>query len=488
MMSRSRLFPALALAVSGFVLAASLRAEPLTVDDAIRLALEKNQRIKVSAFSRGISRANVLAEFGHFEPSITFRRSYSDDHVPVSTGPLVVQLTKTDDYRLSLDGSTPWGLTYSLGTTAENQRGTANSFSNQFSTFGGLSVTQPLLRGFGFGTNLANLRIAKADRGISDWQHRQTVIDTVTSVIYACSDLALARENLRIARLSRDLAAQLLDQNEKRFKVGSLSDADVTQARAQVANREESILFAERTVHDDENQLRRLIGDSVLSADGPAIDLAPLAPAILLTVDPAADLKQALNLRPDYQAARLGLAVQRVNEVVAKNQVLPRVDFVGSYGYSGLDRDFAASRRQVGDEDFRSYTAGVVVNVPLGFTEARSRARAARLTLRQSEADLARLELDIAVSVAAAAGQIETTRQRVAATRTAYELAKQALAAEEKRFQAGTSRTLDVLQLQQQLASVESSQVRALADQRRAVASYERELGTTLLSHRLTVE
>ena len=100
--------------------------------------------------------------------------------------------------------------------------------------------------------------------------------------------------------------------------------------------------------------------------------------------------------------------------------------------------------------------------------------------MRQTEADLARLEQDIAIAVAAAAGQIETTRERVAATRTAFELAKQALDAEQKRFRAGTSRTLDVLQLQEQLAAVESSQVRALADERRAIANYERELGSTL--------
>ena len=470
------------------VLVARASVATLTLDDAIRLALQKNQRVKVSAFSRDISRANLLAEYGHFEPSLTFRRSYSEDRTPAASHPIVNQLTQTDDYRLSIDGVTPWGLSYSLGATAENQRGTFTSFSDQFVTFGGINVTQPLLRGFGFGASLANLRIAKANRGISDWEHRQTVIDTVTNVILAYNNVVQARENLRIARLSRDLAAQLLQQNEKRFKVGSLSDADVTQARARVANREESILFADRAVRDLENELRQLTGETAFSADGPALDLAPLAPATPLTISPAADLKQAYDLRPDFQAARLGLAIRRTNDALARNNLLPRVDFVGSYGYSGLDQNFAASRRQVSAEDNRAYTAGFVVNVPLGFTEGRGRARAARLTLRQSEADLARLAQDIALSVAAAAGQIETTRQRVAATRNSYALAQQALDAEEKRFKAGTSSTFLVLQFQEQLAAEESSEVRALADERRALANYDRELGTTLAAHNLTLE
>jgi outer membrane protein TolC len=167
---------------------------------------------------------------------------------------------------------------------------------------------------------------------------------------------------------------------------------------------------------------------------------------------------------------------------------MPRLDFVGNYGSAAASYDFPTSRRNAGDPDGRFYSVGLVVSVPFTFAEGRGRARAAQLSLRQSEADLTRLAQDIAVNVAAAAGQILTTRQRVAATRTAYELAKQALDSEEKRFRAGTSRTLDVLQLQEQLAAVESSQVRALADERRALANYERELGLTLTRRGITLE
>jgi len=473
------------------VLAATGRAASLSLDEAIRLALERNQRVKVSAFSRDIGRANVLAAFGAFDPALTFNRSldraYTGDGTPSVPGPIATQLTQTDNYSLSLDGLMPWGLTYSLGASAQNQRGTYNAFTNQFLTFGGLTVTQPLLRGFGFGANLASLRVAKANRGISDWQHRQTVIDTVTSVIFGYSDLLLAREELRIALLSRDLAAQLVAENEKRNRVGSLSDADVTQARARAATREESILFAQRAVHDAENKLRQLLGDAVISPDGPGIELAPPPPAPDMETT-APDLKRAYELRPDYQAARLGVTIQRANYAAAQNQLLPRLDFVGSYGFNGLDSNFTASRREVSNQDNPSYSAGVVIRVPLTFAEGRGRARAARLTLRQTEADLVRLEQDIALSVTAAAGQIETTRQRVAATRTAFELAKQALDGEQKRFRAGTSSTFFVLQLQEQLAAVEGSQVLALADERRAVAAYERELGTTLESHHIALE
>ena len=459
----------------------------LSLDDAIRLALDRTKTIKVEAFSRTIARANLLETFGRFDPSINFRRSYDEDGSPVAAGLLVTQLTRTDDYSLTLDGLTPWGLIYSLGGSAQNRRGTFNGFADNYSTFGGITVTQPLLRGFGFGANLVNVRIAKADRGIADWTFRQSAITTVTRVVIAYGDLVFANENLRIARRARDLVASLVVSNERRFKAGSISESDVLQARAQAAQRGEGILFAERALRDSDNALRQLIGEETFSLTGPLL-VVDLPQPSDLSVKPAEDLKTAYDLRPDYQGARLGVVKRRANHSFARNQLLPRVDFVGSYGYSGLDRDFSGSRRMVSDEDHRSFSAGVVVSVPLTFSEGRGRARAARLEMQQAEADIERLAQDIALSVTAAAGQIETTRQRVGATRTAFELASQALAGELKKLQVGTTSTFVVLNLQTNLTSIETNLSRALADQRRAFANYERELGITLQRHSIELK
>lgn len=461
---------------------------PLTLDDAIRLALENNQRVKVSAFSPLISNANVLTEYGSFDPALTFTRSQGETETAGTYALGSRPLTETDNYSAALGGLAPWGMTYSLEATAQNQRGTSNAFTDNYSTFAGLTITQPLLKGFGFGNTLAGLRIAKANRSISKWQHRQTVIDTVTSVIFVFNNLQQAHANLRIATLSRDLAARLFSENQKRRKVGTISDADVTQAEARVANREEAILNAERSVRNIENQLLRLIGRDDYTTSGSHFPIATLPPSSPVTVDAAADYRKALETRPDYQAARLGLKINRVNHKSARNQLLPQVDFVGSYGYGGLDPNFRTARRQISDGDAHSYSAGVVVRVPLTFSQGRGRARAAKLAVQQSEADLVRLEQDIALSIAFAAGQIETTQKRVDVARHALELGRQALEAEEKRLKAGTSTTFFVLQQQELLAGVENSYARALADQRRALAAYESETATTLERHQITLE
>lgn len=461
--------------------------QTLTLDEAVRLALEKNPHIEVESYGRSIARADYLTALGRFDPALTFRRSFAQDDSPISSNPIVSQLIKTDDYSLAFEGTTPWGMNYSLGGSARNQRGPLDGYEDRFETFGGITVTQPLLRGFGFGPNLVGVRIAKADRGIADWIFRQTVIDTVTATVIAYSEVSYAQQLVRIANRSRELAAGLLAENERRFGVGSMSRSDVTQARARTATRDEAILFAQQNLRDAINRLRQLIGESEFAIDPEAIVVEP--PEIPeLPIDPAADLQRALVDRPDYQAAKLGVYKREATYASERLEILPQVDFVGSYGYSGLDRDFGASRRMVADRDHRSYSAGVVVSIPLTFAEGRGRARSAKLRLRQAEADIVRLEQDIAVSIASAAGQIETTRSRVEANRAAYDFARQALDDELKKLRAGTSNTFFVLNLQGELIGAENSLFRALADQRRAHASYEREIGRTLAAHNIALE
>lgn len=485
--TRLRRCAALALALAAGAL---LGAEPtLTLNDAIKLALEKNPQIKVQSYGRSIARADLLTAIGQFDPAINFRRSYAESEAPYSVNPFVGQIVKTDDYSLTLDGVTPWGLQFSLGGSATNQRGTFlnNGSENAFASFGGVTVTQPLLRGFGFGANFVGVRVARANKGISDWQFRQTVIDTVTNVIGAYSDLAFAQQSLRIAERSRELAAGLLAENEKRFKVGSMSESDVTQARARTATRDENILIAQQGVRDATNRLRQLMGETSFPIEPGAFQIDAMVPAEV-AVNPAEDLKTAYQLRPDFQAAKLGIVIKKANDSSARNQLLPQVDFVGSYGYNGLDPNFSASRHMVWHQENHSYSAGIVVSVPLTFAEGRGKARSARMQLRQAEADLDRLEQDIAVSIAHAAGELETTQKRVDADERAFELAKQALDDEIKKLRAGTSSTFFVLNLQEELIGAEISYYNALADQRRAHAAYDREIGRTLLVQHIALD
>jgi len=260
-----------------------------------------------------------------------------------------------------------------------------------------------------------------------------------------------------------------------------MSEYDVLSARARVANREESVLEAERGVHLAENALKQLVSDE----RNPEffnwhLAIEPLPAASTDAIDPAAGFREALTQRPDYRSACLGVKKNDLDRRYLRGQLLPRVDLNGSYGYNGIGTTAAASRTDARSQDFAAYTAGISVSVPLTSATERGRARAAKLRLRQSETDLQRLEQDILISVSNAAQQVESTRKRVVTTRTARDLNEEMLQAEMKRLRAGTGSTFNVLYQQEQLSSAEVAAAQAEADHRKALAEYDRQTGHTL--------
>src|ERR1017187_3891925 len=242
-------------------------ASTLILDDAIRLALGHNRSLKVVSYGRGISRANLLVAQGQFDPSLAFNPISSGTRSAASLGQVQLDDIRADYYSAALQGQLPVGTLYSVTASTQDVRDMYSGFARNYQTFGGFTVTQPLLKGFGFDANLEAVRVAKADRSISDLAYRQSAIDTVTNVFIAYSNLQLAHDQLDAAERARSLAASLLADNEKSFKIGSISQSDVITARFYVAAQEEAILIAERAVRDGQNQLRNLIGEDTFFED-----------------------------------------------------------------------------------------------------------------------------------------------------------------------------------------------------------------------------
>jgi len=468
--------------------------EKLTLTDAIQRALAKNYSIKRSAFDVSIANARVTEQLGIFDPKLSGSYGYNTNENPQVIDPLtgMPSTARNETYSLGLGGLLPWGLNYSVSANSANARDSSGIIAprfDNFASFAGISGRQPLLRDFGFGATTAQIRIAMTGRNISEWQFRQSVIDNITRVIFAYYDLAFAQATLRSVLGSRDLTAQLVDENTKRFQIGNGSEFDVTSARARLASKEDGILQALQGIKESENALKALISDdrtARLLDWRIEIELPSLPPVAL--VNPSADFAEALKKRPDYQQALLSVRSSDINRRYQRNQLLPRVDLVGSYGYNGYDTDRSVSQRMVRNSDYHAFSYGVQVTVPIASTSERGRYRAAKLQLRQTETELQGLEQSIVVNIGNAASRIETAAKRVQSTRAARELGQRTLDAEIKRLRTGYGSTFYVLQQQEVLTGLEISAHAAVNDYQKALADYDRQLGVTLERLNLTVD
>ncbi|MEO6052719.1 MAG: TolC family protein [Chthoniobacterales bacterium] len=463
----------------------------ITYNKAITLALQKNFQIKVEEFAPKIARAQQLTASGIFDPTVQASYTYSQSQaVQLATVPGTPDLflnTTGGVGSASIFGLTPWGMTYNLGGSSTLSAGSQTQDS--YTTFGGLNLTQPLLRGFGTDVNLAGIRMARADYSISEWQLRQQVMDTITSTIFFYNELHFYIGNLAVERRSRALAEELYKDNQQRESIGVMSKLDVLQPKADVANRENLVLVAERQVLDNENFLKQLVTDDVSRFLYTHLRIAP-PPTMPLDyrIDEPRDLAAALEFRPDFRQALLDLQKQQINVVFRRNATLPQLDLIASLGLNGIDTNLINSATSLTGANNYSWTAGANFSLPIPNRQARGLLEQSKLTVLRSLVDLKRLEQDIIARVDNAAGHVRTTRKRIDATGEARNLAAETLDAGRVKLNAGTSTTFEVLKFQRDLATAEIAEIRAIADYNEAVSQYARETGSTLQWLGITIE
>lgn len=444
----------------------------LTLTRALQLAMQKNLAIKVEAFVPKIADAVVTTEQGMFDPAL----NTGFEQTTTRTSPSYFE-SRTTNVSSGISGLTPLGSTYNLGLA------TGASDYRSFQAGAGFSLTQPLLRGFGTDYNLAGLRIARNARKSSGWVFRQAVIDVVTQTVYAYNAFYSAMRDYDAAVQSRDSALQLQHDEEREMQIGTRTHLDVTTAAADAAAREEAVILAVSTIGDDERALKLLIIDDPKTLLETRVAIEPPPLPIVGPVNVEAGLSDAFLKRPDYQQALLDLKNHHIGIVVARNQALPQIDLNGSLNLLGLNAgDVTSSFGSLGNSsnEPNTWAAGFVFSLPIPNRTARGKFDSAKLAAAQALVRLHQMEQGIMVDVANAAGQINTNRQRIDATREALRLAAESQDAGQARLKAGTATTFEVLQLQEKLATAQAAKIKAEGDYLNAIAEYDRQTGTTL--------
>jgi len=492
------------MAVSGVALASqpepsgSLEILKVDLPEAIGMALQKNFRLEEGRFGPRIAKARQREASGKFDPvlELSFTRDENNQELrtlndeleeatplPGGETPELFAWRQGSEVDSGLAGLTPWGLSYDLGAslTWDDSNRRDPDFT-RYNSFWGINLTQPLLRNFGTGANMASIRIARADRAISGWQLRQEAVDVITDTVRVYSELCFAIENLAVEIRSRDLSAQLVRDNAKRAEIGVMAPLDILQAQADLANRDERVLVARRAVADNENFLKQLITDEISGLLGLSVEPEPPRLPAEIRVDRTKDFARAFELRPDYRQALLDIQRRQITVVFTRNQALPRLDLVGSLGINGIDKNFADSfSRSLGqDNNNLAWSAGAIFSVPIPNREGTGALEATKLETARALVAVKRIEQQILVEADNAAGQVETTSQRIQASRLARRLAAETLAAAQARLASGTTTTFEVLQFQRDLATAEAGELRARADHIIALAEYARATGTTL--------
>jgi outer membrane protein len=481
------LFAGLTATVSAQSAATTPGTLRLTVDDAVKLALENNADLKADRLDPQIGDTRVAVAAGAFKP--TFNSSVQrNNQLQPPAGFLVPTPTRNDVVTSNAGVSQRlprFGTSYSLGWSATHTD--SNSFLNSYNPLLqsglSLSVSQPLVRDLSVDASRQLLTTSRINREIADTRLRESLVRTAANVKAAYWNLVSAKANVEARRKALELTQELARVNKARVDVGQSPPLDLVSALAEGAANEEQLIVAETAVKEAEDRLRLLILDTT-QRDSWTVQIEAVdSPPVGL---PAPDVDQAVTIalrdRADLTRARKDIETSQTSLRFAGNQRLPDIRLNASYQASGLGgtqvirtgtfpgtivgsgavTDFGSVLTQLIGRDYPTWGVGVSVSYPIGKSAEEANFARARLETTQAQERLKSAEARAIQQVRDAGWKIDMNARRIQTARTARELAEQRLDAEQKRLDVGLSTNFLVIQAQRDLAQAKTNELSAL--------------------------
>jgi len=518
------------------------RQQPLSLRDALAMALENNKDIEVARENVRIAEFDLRGAQGAYDPRFTTSAFYERAENPISNFLSGGQNGSTiqSDYTATarLEGQSPvlggnYRLDFSSIRLTTNNQFTA--LSPQYPTALTFSYTQPLWRGLKIDNSRRQIQIARKNLSLTDAQFRQRAIDTITNVQRAYWDLVFALRSLQVQRDAMSVARTQLEHNKRLVTEGQLAPIDVVAAEAQISTYEQGVFSALEEVSRAENNLKNLIAQNQ-KAEIWSASIVPTDPVELtvpnVTLPDA--LKTAMENRPELQQSNVLQEINKIDQRYFKDQTKPAIDLVGAYGVTGLAgalssnvvNPFTQSNLQVRQRiDELSALAGLEplpVIPPQTFSPdllggygqslqnlLANRYGTARVGVqislplrnRTAEAQLGRslvegerlgtqreqLEQTIQVDVRNALQAVRSSEARLRAAVATREANEQQFASEQRKLDAGQSTTFLVLERQTSLTESRGLELKAQTDLNKAIADLQRATGNALRVNSIVV-
>ena len=412
-------------------------SQPLSLDDAVRIALAQNANIQKSQHDLEAAHGIAIQTRAVLLPKLTGAAGYEHDKAqdrdPFSNQP---------DYHPPEDNWT-----------------------------GSIRLTQKIYEG---GKLAASWRAARLIQLQAFQEYQAVIADTLLEVRTAYYDVLLAEQQIAVQQAAVTLLSQELENTRRRQEAGAVPRFDVLRGEVKVANARPQVIRAQNRFRTAKYDLVNALGYNVPTN---VLEDIPLALTTQLDTAPyhlalAEALVLARARRPELHSARTDVELQGERVKMARSGYLPSLGVYG--GYKAYNHEYR--------DDFDDATHGVVAGVEMKwdiFDGLGTRGRVVEARAREAKAGVSLTDLDRRVEKevrTAWSGFIEA-REVLASQEKNVERADEAIRLASSRYDAGSGTQLDVLDAQTSLTEARTTQIDAARDYLVARAKLERAIG-----------
>ena len=494
----------------------------LPLSEAVARGIENNLNLQVQRFDPLIAYEGKESTWGAYDPTFTAGGGYGNAYEPntnllTGSGGSTRNRSRQYDATASVEGLVPW-LGASLSLDYETSRINTDQFSN-FSALkpvydSGASITAsvPLLKGLVWNEPWTRVKTSQVQYAGSRENFRADLMDVVQFIETQYWNLVAQKESVRVAEKSLETAQSLLDQTRTEYEVGVKSKVEVVEAEAGVAAREFELIRAVNRYRAAQDDVIDAVLGTQMTAGTRLIILPADDPEAYVTyqIDTVEAAEKAFDSRPELRQAEFEVDRQEFELKFAKNQRLPQLDVIGSYGISGT-RGRRNNLTDTGgnpipnttsysggytstyndwfsDDGGEEYSVRGVISIPIGNIGARHTVSRRQLELRRSKTSLTQLRQQIILEVRDGARNLESAQEGIEAAERRRLAAAEQLRAEKVRLEYGESTPFNVLLKEEDLVEAENEKILALFTYRKSVVDLHRAQGTILKTRNIVVE
>ncbi len=419
--------------VSLFSLNSAWGQKPLTIEEAIQIALKNNSTLKSSWETYRASKSSAFGAWSNFLP-----------RADASLG-----RTEFDNPRTFFTYTPPYFLTSS----------SAYNF--------GLSVNQTIFDG---GFSWFNLGYRRALQRSSENSYQQTKQETIVAVKNASFGLLKAEKLLEVQQDVVKRAQQQLDIAKARYDLGSASLSDYLKAKVLMSNANLDLVNAKNNVEIARATLNTVLG---IRVDSPTSIDAKLEYQ-KYDIDLENSLKTSLSNHPLIEKSKADLDASEAQLMSAWSQHLPSLTASFDYGWYGAR--FPDNRTDWGRIDSWSINFRISMNIFSGF-QITSDINAAKHGKKAAEERLAQQKKDLELQIRTSYLNVQSAEEKITVTQEAAKSAEEDLNITQEKYNLGAASTLELLDAQVSYRTAKTNEVNALFDYTVAVSELEKALG-----------
>lgn len=378
-------------------------------------------------------------------------------------------------------------------TTTNANSPFANFYSPSLATTFNAQITQHLLQGFGWAVNGRYIAITKNNRRITDSAFRAQLLYTIDQIENIYWGLVGAYEDQSAKEAALKQSTQLLSDDQKQLKIGTLAPLDVVNQNAQVASDRQALTNSKSKLEYQQLIIKQAISRNL---DDPTFAAAPVIPTdrVSLMQTPEEDksvdelVQEAYANSPNVEQAQLQLKNQEITLKSVKNALLPVLDVYGFYGAQaiggsksplitcgvipglnfdpcagvpGLNIPYSTVVGHLFNSSGPDKGVGFNFSVPIRNRQAQAQQARAQIEYRQSQMRLQQLYVQLKMQVTNQLYALQNDRAQVQSAEASQHYAVQSLDAEQKKYHLGASTAANVLSQTRNLENAQDNLIAA---------------------------